>query len=133
MLICSSLPFFLRKKSLCGSPFKLSCGLELCILTPSIDLLEPWMNKDKWIGIFSLDLVTRLHRRFTPKSTLNVLQVQPVRSFNNYYFPLQLHGAFGLYQDLISFLSCLLSCLHGKDEEIECWASQVFYFNNNFY
>ena len=81
MLICSSLPFFLRKKSLCGSPFKLSCGLELCTLTPSIDLLEPWVNKDKWIGIFPLDLVTRLHRSFPPKSMLNVLQVQPVRSF----------------------------------------------------
>lgn len=73
------------------------------------------MNKDKWIGKFPLDLVTRLHRSFPPTSMLNVLQVQQVRSLNNYYFPLQLHGAFGLYQDLISCLGCLLSCLHGKD------------------
>ena len=41
-----------------------------------------------------------------------VLQVQPVRLFN--YFPLQLLGAFGLNHDLIPFLSCLLSCLHGE-------------------
>ena len=104
--------FFPKKEKSLWEPIQIILWLGVM---PSIDLLEPWMNKDKWIGIFPLDLVTRLHRRFTPKSMLNVLQVQPVRSFNNYYFPLQLHGAFGLYQDLISFLSCLLSCLHGKD------------------